>query len=198
MSKKHMLPDDLRAEMRFYAETDDYSDAERYERFAVKCKLDKKAFEIGRVVRDLILSVSNRRDVVKILETASATGLTAVGVKSVLEKARIKHVYTSLDREPNLLDFAYARGRGDVFVKGDFNALPFAHAQFDIYIMMGAEGYRTEDVFYAEVRRVLKKGGYFIMPQIGPHPVVSEREKESVVKAGLKLVRVDNYLVAKN
>jgi len=187
----------MRREMVFYATTNDYSDAERYEKFARKCGLDAKAFEIGSVVRGLVEGAQNRNEAVKILETASATGLTAVGVTAVLEEARITHTYTSLDKEKNLLDYARLRGRGDLFVRGDFEGLPFADGLFDIYIMMGAEGYRPKGTFYAEVRRVLKSGGHYVMPQIGPHPVVGEREKETAVQAGLTIVRADNFLVAK-
>ena len=43
----------------------------------------------------------------------------------------------------------------------------------------------------------LRAGGYFVMPQIGPHPVASETEKEKVLRAGFQLIRADNYLVAK-
>ncbi|MDP3726405.1 MAG: class I SAM-dependent methyltransferase [bacterium] len=194
-----MLSQRLRSEMVFYATTDDYRDAERYERFARDCKLDEKAFEIGLVVKALVLQIQKTWwNPVEILETASATGLTAVGVKATLERAHIKHVYTLLDIEKSLLDYAKARGRGDVFVLGDFEDLPFASETFHIYIMMGAEGYRTnKETFYAEVKRVLRRGGYFIMPQIGPQPIVSNAEKDSVLKSGLEIIQADSYLIAR-
>ncbi len=192
-----MLSDHLRSEMIFYATTGDYSDAERYERFALGCELDVKASEIGAVVRNLALNEHGYGDVVEVLETASATGLTAAGVISECAKAGIVCVYTSLDREKNLLEFARERRRGDMFVQADFEDLPFASMTFHIYIMMGAEGYRPKGTFYLEVRRVLRVGGFFVMPQIGPRPVVGDSEKEDVLKSGLELVRADNYLIAK-
>ncbi len=183
--------------MVFYATTGNYSDPERYEQFARECGLDKKAFEIGSVVRDLTFPMQNQVDPVEILETASATGLTAVGVKAVLKEAGIHHVYTSLDKEQSLLDYAEARERGDVFMQGDFENLPFGSDAFDIYIMMGAEGYRPRGTFYSEARRVLRHGGCFIMPQIGPRPFVNEKEKGDAMAAGFEIIRVDNYFVAR-
>ncbi|MFQ5973862.1 MAG: class I SAM-dependent methyltransferase [Alphaproteobacteria bacterium] len=192
-----MIDDHVRSEMIFYATTGDYSDAERYEKFALACNLDKKAFEIGRVVRGLVGTLKVRRPV-EILETASATGLTAVGVAKELTKSGIKHIYTSLDIEQNLLDYAKACGRGDKFVQGDFENLPFADESFNIYIMMGAEGCRPKGKFYAEVYRVLKSGGHYVMPQIGPRPIVSDLEKDNALKSGLTIVRADNYLICKS
>lgn len=192
-----MQPKDrARAEMIFYATTGDYSDAERYERFAFDCNLDMKAFEIGAVVKELVSKMRDQTSPVEILETASATGLTAIGVTARLLCAGVTCVYTSLDIEQNLLDYAQARGRGDAFVQGDFEDVPFADDMFDIYIMMGAEGCRPKGTFYTEVWRVLRGGGYYVMPQIGPRPVVSMQEKENALKSGLKIIRADNYLIA--
>lgn len=183
--------------MIFYATTHNYSDAERYERFAIDCKLDKKALEIGAVVRGLVSDLRERgRPPVQILETASATGLTAVGVVAELTRARIMCIYTSLDAEQNLLNYACARGRGHKFVQGDFEALPFSDEIFDVYIMMGAAGYRPKGTFYSEAYRVLRSGGYYVMPQIGPQPTVSEREKADAMSAGFIIIRADNYLIA--
>ncbi|MFY9462045.1 MAG: class I SAM-dependent methyltransferase, partial [Candidatus Sungiibacteriota bacterium] len=146
-----MIDDWVRAEMLFYSTTNDYSDADRYERFALGCKLDEKAVDIGRVIKYLSDQIQGARKPLEILETASATGLTAVGITSELARAGINHVYTSLDIEQNLLHYARLRGRGDKFVRGDFERLPFACCAFDIYIMMGAEGYRPSGRFYPEV-----------------------------------------------
>lgn len=183
-------------EMRFYAEFDDYSDPDRYETFAKECGMDKKAFEIGGVIVELANLMPNNRPLT-ILETASATGLTAVGVTAELKKAGIAYIYTSLDIEPKLLEFASIRGRGDRFVRGSFNCLQFGADMFDIYIMMGAEGYREMEKFYSEVYRVLRPGGYYVMPQIGREPVkVRPEEKAAAERAGLTVIRADNYLVA--
>ncbi len=192
-----MISDKARAEMIFYATTGDYSDAERYERFALECKLDEKAVEIGTYVAYLAYQIPIAKGPLEILETASATGLTAAGVTSVLTRIGIDHVYTSLDIERNLLDFAKQREMGDRFVRGDFENLPFADGTFDIYIMMGAEGYRSSGRFYPEVYRVLKSGGYYIMPQIGPEPVVNPAEIDTASRSGLLIVEADNYLIAK-
>lgn len=191
-----MLDDRLRTEMIFYATTNDYSDAGRYERFAFDCKLDEKAADIGRVVRELIDHMPYPDKRVEILETASATGLTAAGVTAELMEEGVEHGYTSLDIEPNLLGYAKARKRGRRFVCGDFERLPFGNDSFDIYIMMGAEGYRPRGSFYPEVYRVLRQGGYYVMPQIGPRPQVSEAEKNDALRAGLCIARADNYLIA--
>ena len=83
-----------------------------------------------------------------------------------------------------------------MFVQGDFEDLPFKNDAFNIYIMMGAEGYRPTGQFYPEVYRVLKVGGYYVMPQIGPSPSVSTDEKNDALESGLKILRSDNYLVA--
>lgn len=191
-----MLDDKVRAEMIFYAMTNDYSDADRYERFALACKLDEKAAEIGGVVSGLAEQMPRTEGALAILETASATGLTAVGVMAELARVGIPQTYTSLDKEQNLLRYAQLRKRGDVFVWGDFEQLPFADATFDIYIMMGAEGLRTKGTFYPEVYRVLKFGGYYVMPQIGPRPIVSPTEIHTARCSGLSVVRADNYLIA--
>ncbi|MBI2047764.1 MAG: class I SAM-dependent methyltransferase [Parcubacteria group bacterium] len=190
------LTDELRAEMIFYATTNDYSDAERYEKFARACNLHKKAFEIGAVVRGLIAGMHGRGNPVEILETASATGLTAVGIMMELVLEGVACSYTSLDREQNLLDYAKERGRGDIFVQGDFEDLPFSDDSFDVYIMMGAAGYRPKGTFYSEVWRVLKLGGYYVMPQIGPQLSVSKRETNEAEQAGFTIIRADNYLIA--
>ena len=191
-----MIDDRVRAEMLFYATTGDYSDAARYERFALDCKLDEKAADIGMVVKYLASQIPAAGKPLEILETASATGLTAVGVTSELTRAGISHVYTSLDIEQNLLHYAMLRRRGDKFVQGDFEQLPFARCVFDIYIMMGAEGYRPNGTFYPEAYRVLKFGGYYVMPQIGPRPIVRAPEKNAALQSGLRIVRADNYLIA--
>ncbi|KKU51652.1 MAG: hypothetical protein A3H69_02600 [Candidatus Sungbacteria bacterium RIFCSPLOWO2_02_FULL_47_9] len=192
-----MLGDRVMAEMIFYATTNDYSDADRYERFALDCKLDEKAVEIGKIVRYLSGYIPRFGAPLKILETASATGLTAVGVTSELARAGIKHGYTSLDIEQNLLLYAKLRQRGNSFVRGDFENLPFEQSAFDIYIMMGAEGYRPNGGFYPEAYRVLKSGGYYVMPQIGPQPIVRIAEKEDVLRSGFIVIRADNYLIAR-
>lgn len=192
-----MLDKHLRAEMIFYATTDDYSDADRYERFAKNCHLDKKGAEIGLVVLGLLSQIRQAAYPLQILETASATGLTAAGVVSELTRNWISHEYTSLDIEKNLLDYAKNYGRGHNFSLGDFEQLPFEDFSFDVYIMMGAEGYRSKGTFYSEVHRVLRPGGFFIMPQIGPNPVVSDVEKQNAILAGLIVVREDDYLIAK-
>src|SRR3989344_2177196 len=127
-----MLSDRVRAEMVFYATTNDYSDADRYERFALDCKLDEKAAEIGGVVTYLSDYIPCFGAPLRILETASATGLTALGVASELARAGIECVYTSLDIEQNLLLYAKLRGRGNAFVGGDFENLPFEKSTFDI------------------------------------------------------------------
>lgn len=191
-----MLEDWLRREMVFYAETDDYSDAERYERFALGCKLDKKAFEIGRVMRNLVAGTPVVERTLAVLETASATGLTAVGVIAELSQVNVNCIYTSLDIEKNLLQYAMLRGRGNNFVRGDFEELPFKDSSFDIYIMMGAGGYRPKGTFYPEIYRVLKFGGYYVMPQIGPEPIVKMAEINAAMEFGFRVRRADNYLIA--
>lgn len=191
-----MLSEKIRAEMIYYATYGDYSDAARYEKFALDCNLDIKAYEIGNIIVELVKKTLPRLEPIEILETASATGLTAVGVKAQLNKKSIKNFYTSLDIEQNLLDYAKDRGRGDAFVLGDFNELYFPSEMFDIYIMMGAEGYRDKRKFYQEVYRVLKSDGYFVMPQIGPHPVVSSQEKDIARQSKFTILRRGNYLVA--
>ncbi len=65
------------------------------------------------------------------------------------------------------------------------------------HILYGKEGYRPTGQFYPEVYRVLKPGGYYVMPQIGPQPIVSTDEKDNAVKSGLKIIREDNYLIAR-
>ena len=191
-----MIDDRVRAEMIFYATTHDYSDAARYERFALDCTLDRKALEIGGVINNLSAHISSSGKPLAILETASATGLTAAGVTTQLARFGITHTYTSLDIEPNLLQYAKERGRGDVFVRGDFERLPFAADAFDIYIMMGAGGYRTDGMFYPEVHRVLRVGGYYVMPQIGPNPFANTSEIHTALQSGLSIVRADHYLIA--
>lgn len=191
-----MLDDRVRNEMIFYATTNDYSDADRYENFALACKLDEKAVDIGLVIKYLAGQVSDNGRLLKILETASATGLTAYGVTTELSRAGINHIYTSLDIEQNLLAFAMRRGRGNEFIRGDFEQLPFTSGVFDIYIMMGAEGYRPNGTFYPEVYRVLRSGGFYVMPQIGPRPVVRAEEKNAAMDSGLLVLRADNYLIA--
>ena len=126
-----MLDKRVLEEMIFYATTNDYSDAGRYEKFCLDCKLDIKGFEIGNVVKDLARSFPRGKRI-KILETASATGLTAVGVCTKLLHAGIAHTYTSLDIERNLLSYAKFRRRWRKFVRSDFNKLPFAASCFDI------------------------------------------------------------------
>ena len=191
-----MLDSRLRDEMVFYATTGDYSDAPRYEKFALDCKLDEKGAEIGRMVHFLLRLMSHLPEPIQILETASATGLTAAGVKAQLTYARIDNVYTSLDIEPNLLEYARARDRGARFVQSDFERLPFANDMFDVYIMMAAEGYRPRGTFYSEVHRVLRPRGFYVMPQIGPHPYVGIEEKYAVLRAGLCIAQAEDYLIA--
>ncbi|OGF82736.1 hypothetical protein A2924_01700 [Candidatus Giovannonibacteria bacterium RIFCSPLOWO2_01_FULL_44_16] len=51
-----MLDEKIRKEMVFYATQNDYSNAGRYERFCLDCRLDLKGFEIGNVVKDIAKS----------------------------------------------------------------------------------------------------------------------------------------------
>ncbi|KKW31845.1 MAG: hypothetical protein UY74_C0005G0011 [Candidatus Kaiserbacteria bacterium GW2011_GWC2_52_8b] len=67
---------------------------------------------------------------------------------------------------------------------------------FDVYIMMAAEGYRPRGTFYSEVHRVLRPRGFYVMPQIGPHPYVGIEEKYAVLRAGLCIAQAEDYLIA--
>ncbi|WP_424950806.1 class I SAM-dependent methyltransferase [Deinococcus sp.] len=104
------------------------------------------------------------------LDVATGTGNTAFAVAEFAGRV------TGLDVSPGML--AQARERAEredvqnvVFLEGEAEKLPFPDASFDLVTSRHApHHFRDVAVFLAEVRRVLRPGGRFVLAdQITPH-----------------------------
>ncbi len=75
------------------------------------------------------------------------------------------------------------------FVVGDAERLPFASGSFDAVINIeSAHCYRSLDVFFAQVQRVLRSGGYFLFADFCPRSGLAELDAQ-LGRSGLELVR---------
>jgi len=96
------------------------------------------------------------------LDVATGTGNTAL---AIAEKGA---VVTGLDVSPGMLEKARDRateeGTAANFVEGNAEAIPFENATFDLVTVRHApHHFRQVELFLAEVVRVLKPGGRFVM-----------------------------------
>ena len=77
------------------------------------------------------------------------------------------------------------------FRRGDAEKLPFDDASFDVVINVESSHlYDHVDRFFAETRRVLRPGGYFLFADFRTNDS-AQTLREQIVQAGLELVRED-------
>ncbi len=77
-----------------------------------------------------------------------------------------KH-YVGLDLSSEMIKVAKEQGEGIEFMQGDCEALPFADESFDVITCsMSFHHYPNVETFFANVYRVLKPGGRFILRDV--------------------------------
>jgi ubiquinone/menaquinone biosynthesis C-methylase UbiE len=83
-------------------------------------------------------------------------------------------------------------GKGISFVHGDAEALNFAPESFDVVLNVeSCHCYLSLDRFLAEVFRVLRHGGNFLIADMGPRPYV-EALREQLGRSGLSMVEEED------
>lgn len=125
----------------------------------------------------------------EVLELACGTGRHTL--RFATEGARVKAV----DFSPGMLAVARERvGSGAAFVEADFTKppLPFADASFDLVAcFLALEHVRELEPLFAEIARVLRKGGAFVMSDM--HPAMRLRGKQAGFDIDGRSFRVEGY-----
>ena len=122
-----------------------------------------------------------------VLEVGSGRG----GGASYIARYLRPRSYVGLDRCASAVAFSAAQhaAPGLTFREGDAEALPFPDASFDVVLNVeSSHGYGSLERFFAEVRRVLRPGGWFLYTDHrGPHQLDAWRAE--IRASGLALER---------
>lgn len=113
----------------------------------------------ARLVAELISDVSLAYK--RILDVGTGKGGTLNLISKYYKPAKLY----GIDISPNLVQFNQDNYRDLIFnfKVGDAEALPFSNASMDVVTNVeSSHGYPNPNIFYAEVARVLKPGGYFL------------------------------------
>jgi demethylmenaquinone methyltransferase/2-methoxy-6-polyprenyl-1,4-benzoquinol methylase len=108
----------------------------------------------------------------RLLDLATGTG----GQIAAAKKLRPALAVTGLDLAPDMLDLARQKlarlpGPTPELVAGDALTLPFAESSFDsVSISFGLRNISRRPDLYAQVRRVLKPGGRFLILELFHNP----------------------------
>jgi ubiquinone/menaquinone biosynthesis C-methylase UbiE len=166
----------------------------------------------ARQVRFLNDAVGNRR-LGRVLEIACGPGRLTVEVEGV-------SLGVAVDFSPSMLQVARSRMNGEqrdwTFLRTDAFVLPFRSESFDaVYTLRFVRHFRLEDrrKLYAEIRRVLRPGGVFMMDALNREVSLPHRAKRGVEsyeiydvlydrdeleaeleEAGFRLVRIQGIL----
>lgn len=122
-----------------------------------------------------------------VLEVGSGRGGGASYIKRYLKPRTM----TGADYSSQAVDLCnrHYHIEGLTFVTGDAESLPFDDESFDVVINIeSAHCYRSMDAFLAQVRRVLRPGGYFLFADFGPRERLAHLN-EQLARAGLKLLK---------
>lgn len=121
----------------------------------------------------------------KVLEVSSGHGGGASFITRYLKPAS----YTGLERNPKAVAFSTKRHNLPKlsFVEGDAQDINFPDESFDVVVNVEAShSYAAPEKFFAEVKRVLKKGGHFLTTDFRNHDKYPAW-RDQLVGSGLKL-----------
>lgn len=130
----------------------------------------------------------------KVLEIGSGRG----GGASYITRYYNPESYTALDISKQVIDFCnkHHNVNGLSFIKGFAEKPPFDDNTFDAVVNVeSARCYKNLDVFFNEVKRVLKNDGYFLFADMIRHNEV-DTIKAQLSKCGLELISQEN--ISKN
>lgn len=131
--------------------------------------------------------VINNTDV---LEVGSGRGGGAWYIKHYLQPNTV----TGLDIALNAVKMARNnyKSNGLFFVQGSAEKLPFANESFDVVINVeSSHTYGSVPLFLAEVKRVLRKGGYLLITEIRVAATVTKWQQQ-LAASGLQLISAEN------
>ncbi len=126
----------------------------------------------------------------EVLEVGSGRGGGASFIKRYLHPARM----VGVDLSQNAVDFSRATHavHGLEFHPGDAERLPFEPESFDAVVNVeSSHCYPSLEAFLAEVRRVLRQGGYFLYADFRDRSDVDEWRR-CLENSGLKIIRETN------
>ncbi len=107
-----------------------------------------------------------------------------------------------VDLNPKAIKFCKEHYKSDIirFIQGNAQELPFENDSFDVVLNVeSSHRYPNIDLFFSEVRRVLKLGGYFLFTDFRNNQKVEELElqlKESGLQIKLKTDITENVVEA--
>lgn len=122
----------------------------------------------------------------KMLEVGSGRGGGASYIARYLQPAEI----VGMDIADNAVAFANKRHSGPNlrYVTGNAERLPFESEQFDVVINVeSSHAYGSVSAFFAEVKRVLRPGGHFLITDMRDPKNVAAFER-TLLDAGMTLV----------
>jgi len=123
----------------------------------------------------------------EVLEVGSGRGGGAAYIKRYLGPKTM----TGVDYSSQAVDLCNRHHHIDglTFVTGDAESLPFDPESFDAVINVeSAHCYSSMDAFLAQVRRVLRLGGYFLFADFRPRERLAELDTQ-LARSGLRLLR---------
>lgn len=128
-------------------------------------------------------------DGLQVLEVGSGRGGGARYVKKYLKAQKM----VGVDIAHNAIKFSRKTHAADGlhFLQGNAEKLPFANETFDVILNVeSSHAYGSVPKFLQEVKRVLRKGGYFLCTDLrSPEGMKNLREK--LVNSGLELLEED-------
>jgi ubiquinone/menaquinone biosynthesis C-methylase UbiE len=130
----------------------------------------------------------------KVLEIGSGRG----GGASYITRYYNPASYTALDISKQVIEFCNKHHNVNnlTFVKGFAENPPFENSTFDAVVNVeSARCYKDLDVFFSEVKRVLKSGGHFLFADMIRHDEV-ETIKSQLKKFEFEFISEDN--ISKN
>jgi len=130
----------------------------------------------------------------KVLEIGSGRG----GGASYITRYYNPASYTALDISKQVIEFCSKHHNVNnlTFVKGFAENPPFENSTFDAVVNVeSARCYKDLDVFFSEVKRVLKPGGHFLFADMIRHDEV-ETIKSQLKKFEFEFISEDN--ISKN
>ena len=125
-----------------------------------------------------------------ILEVGSGRG----GGASYIARYYKPRTYTGLDMSGSLIDYCNSHydTPGLSFVKGVAENQPFKHHSFDIVVNVeSARCYKSLDIFFNEVYRVLRPGGYFLFADMIQKDEVSDMH-DTLKENGFEIIKNKN------
>ncbi|MEE8304811.1 MAG: class I SAM-dependent methyltransferase [Candidatus Tectomicrobia bacterium] len=127
-------------------------------------------YALNKNCRRLVLEVIGDCDI-KATDTTLDVGCGRGGTISVLHQYFRPQRMVGIDLSSTAVAFCnrYHANPNTFFLEGDAEHLPFANDAFDIVTNLeSSHNYPTIDMFYQEVHRVLRQGGFFLYTDLFP------------------------------